>query len=231
MFTLVSEETYEEGKIIFEEGSSGDWVYLILSGSVEVYKIINGKKVIIEVLNKGDVFGELSFIGGMKRTATVRAIADTTAGIIDRDSLDAEFNNLSSDFRSIIVAVARRFEKMLSRASDFFDRVEPRVLKTLSISYKQKQTFLKAYTGNISSGGLFIATNKPLEKGVQFMLKLQLPDLPDILQIKCEVAWSKNQESSSDIRPNGMGIKFVEMSKEHNNLMQQYLKSLLEEKS
>ena len=36
MFTIASEETYPDGKMIFQEGSSGDWVYVILSGSVEI---------------------------------------------------------------------------------------------------------------------------------------------------------------------------------------------------
>ena len=112
MFTLVSEEVYEDGQIIFKENSSGNWVYVVLSGSVEVFKMIGKKKFVIEVLKEGEVFGELSFIGGIKRTATVMAIGKTTVGVIDRDSLDREFNKISSDFRSILVAIVRRFKKM-----------------------------------------------------------------------------------------------------------------------
>jgi CRP-like cAMP-binding protein len=68
---IASEETYENGQIIFEEGSSGDWVYVILSGSVEISKIDKDKKVVVEVLQKEEIFGELSFLGGIKRSATV----------------------------------------------------------------------------------------------------------------------------------------------------------------
>ena len=42
MFLLSSEENFKNGQIIFKEGSSGDWVYLILSGSVEISRIPKG---------------------------------------------------------------------------------------------------------------------------------------------------------------------------------------------
>ena len=115
MFNVASEETYQDGQAIFEEGSSGDWVYVILSGQVEISKTVGGKKVVIEVLQPEDVFGELGFLGGFERTATTTAIGETMVGIIDRTSLDEEFNKLSSDFRTILGAVVERFRKMIDR--------------------------------------------------------------------------------------------------------------------
>ena len=38
---IAIDETYHDGQIIFEEGSSGDWVYIIQSGSVEISKMVN----------------------------------------------------------------------------------------------------------------------------------------------------------------------------------------------
>ena len=100
MFELASEETFKEGDIIFKEGSAGDWVYVILSGSVEVSKKAGGKKFVVAVLHENEVFGELSFLGGIRRTATALALEDVTLGVIERSYLDAEFNKISSDFRS-----------------------------------------------------------------------------------------------------------------------------------
>ncbi len=227
MFTLVSEEKYEDGQIIFSENSSGDWVYVVISGSVEIFRMIGEKKFVIEVLGEGEVFGELGFLGDVKRTATVKAIGETTVGIIDRDSLDREFNKLSSGFRSILVALVKRFEKMIDRISDISDRSEPRFMKSLSVSYKDRQSFLKAYSSNISNGGLFIRTGNPLPKDEQFLLKLHLPDLPEPLKIKSRVAWAKTEESGTDKRPQGMGIQFVEMNKKDNQVLKDYIKSLM----
>ncbi|MFC1891329.1 TIGR02266 family protein [Thermodesulfobacteriota bacterium] len=224
MFTLVSEETFEKGQVIFKEGSSGDWVYHIISGSVEVSRNVGGKKFVLEILKEGEVFGELGFIGKIKRSATVTAVEETVVGIIDRDTMDQEFNKLSSDFRSILVSVAVRFEKMIERVSTFSARCEPRVMKTLKVSYKEKLNFLKVYTDNISGGGLFIRTGKPLPKDEEIILKLQLPDFPQPLTVKCKVAWIKKEGEGQKAQPPGMGLKFLEMSKKDEVLFQNFIK-------
>ena len=116
---IVLEETYEDGEVIFKEGNSGDWVYVVLSGAVEVSKAIDETRFVLSTLEPGDVFGELALIGAVRRTATTRAIGRTTVGIIDRAFLDREFNKLSTDFRTVLVAMVERFIKTMDRARDF----------------------------------------------------------------------------------------------------------------
>ena len=111
MYQIATEETFQDGQIIFDEGSSGDWVYVIDSGAVELSKKIKGKKVIIEVLEPGDIFGELAFIAHVPRTATARAVGQTTIGIIDRNFLDQEYNKLSQYFQVILRTLALRLKK------------------------------------------------------------------------------------------------------------------------
>jgi len=226
MYQLASEETYKDGQVILEEGSSGDWVYVILSGSVEMSKTIGGGKVIITALESGEVFGELGYLGAMKRTATARAIGETTVGVIDRTFLDQEFNKLSAPFRSILVAVVKRFRSLIDRACEFSSRKETRVQKTLSLMFKDRKSFIKAYTGNISKGGLFIMTERPLNQGEQFLLKLQLPDLPEPIKVNCEVSWVREQ-SDIEKRPPGMGVKFSKMTKRDNQILNQYFQTLI----
>lgn len=227
MFTIASEETYQDGQAIFKEGSPGDWVYIILSGQVEISKNIGGKKFLVAVLKEGEVFGELSFLGGIKRTATATAIGETTLGVMDRESMDLEYNKLSSEFRSILLSSVKRFEKMIDRVCEFAVRQEPRVQKALSVNFKDRGSFVKAYTGNASTGGLFIKTENPTKQGEKFLLRLQLPDLPEPLKIKCEVAWTRKEADDSQKAPNGMGIKFSEMSKEDEQVLRQYLKAAI----
>jgi CRP-like cAMP-binding protein len=116
---IALEETYEDGEVIFKEGNSGDWVYVVLSGAVEVSKEVDGTKFVLSILKPGEVFGELALIGAVKRTATTRAIGRTTVGIIDRRFLDREFNKLSTDFRTVLVAMVDRFIKTMDRAREF----------------------------------------------------------------------------------------------------------------
>jgi uncharacterized protein (TIGR02266 family) len=227
MFTLAHEETYEDGQVIFLEGSSGDWVYVVLSGKVEISKNIGGKRYVIETLKEGEVFGELSFLGGIKRSASAQAVGPTTVGIINRDYMDREFNKLSSEFRSILVAVVRRFKNMIDQTTDFSIRADAATLKVLSMAYKDPKSFLKAYTGDTQSGGLFIRTDKALEQGETFLLRLQLPGFSQPMKIKCNVVLSRKKAEGTDARPAGMGIKFLEMAKQDSLAFQKYLQSLL----
>ncbi|MBW1919367.1 MAG: TIGR02266 family protein [Deltaproteobacteria bacterium] len=226
MFTLASEETYEDGQVIIKEGSAGDWVYVILSGAVEISRTIGGRRFVVERLQPGDTFGEIGFIGKVKRTATAVAVGKTTLGVIDREFLDEEFNKLSSDFRAIIVSMAKKFEKMTQRITEFSARQQERIQKSLSLTYKDDRAFLKAFTGNISSAGLFIRTEKPLPQGEKFMLKLQLPGVTEPLKINCEVAWSRSGGEAAGKYPPGMGVKFLEMSRKDKEALGEYLRQV-----
>lgn len=226
MFTIASEETYRDGQIVFKEGAPGDWVYVIISGKVKIIKNVRGSSFIIAILEAGEVFGELSFLGGISRTATAQAVGETKLGIIDRDSLDAEFNKISSDFRYLIVSSVRRFQKMLDRACEFSTRASPRVQRTISVAYKDRKSFIKAYTSNIGAGGLFIKTENALKKGETFLLMLQLPGLREPLKINCEVVWSRAREEASETRPPGMGVKFGAMSEKDKKILEKYLRDM-----
>jgi len=223
MFIYVSEDTYPDGHVLLKEGTSGNWLYVVLSGAIEISKTIDGKKFVIDVLRPGEVFGEVGFIGGKKRTATATTIGQTVIGAVDRSSLDAEFNELSSDFRAILLAMANRFEKMVNRVVEFSSRTDMRIQKTLSLTYKDDQAFVSAYASNISTGGLFVKTEKPLRLGDQFMLRLQLPSLHEPLRVSCEVAWVRGATEASAKQPAGMGLKFIEMSKGDRETLKNYL--------
>jgi uncharacterized protein (TIGR02266 family) len=218
-----SEQTFQNGQIIFEEGSAGDWVYVIISGSVEVSKTINGRKYILSILESGEVFGEIALIGAVKRTATIRAIGETTVGTVDRSFLDREFNQLSSEYRAILVALTHRFIKMMERTREISTRREERIKKKLSLKFKDQHSFISAYTGNLSSGGLFIRTKNPLNVGEKFFIELQLPGLKGVLKAKCEVAWARRETGDPKKKQAGMGVKFYEISEKNAQILKNYI--------
>ena len=226
MFMLANEETYSNGQTIFNENSPGDWVYIIISGNVEIYRSIGGKKYILGYLKAGDVFGEMAFLGNTKRTASAVAVGETVIAAIDRNTLDDEFNKLSSDFRLILKTLVTRFTAMNSRVSDITTRDDQRVKKTLSLTYKDQESFVSAYTSNLGKGGLFIKTPNPLPEGESFILKLKLPGLVEALKINCEVIWVNKDESRTDM-PVGMGLRFVNMDKNERLLLDKYIGSVL----
>ncbi len=67
---------FKKGETIIEEGDSGDSVYIIKSGKALVTTHVLGRKIELAVLQKGDLFGEVAFLTGRPRTATVTALED-----------------------------------------------------------------------------------------------------------------------------------------------------------
>lgn len=224
MFNIASENTYEDGQIIYKEGSSGDWVCVVLSGAVETSRTIGERVHVLGQLHEGEIFGETSFFEGTTRTITARAVGQTNIGILDRLSLDHEFNALSGDFRNIVIELAKKYRNLIETVSEYSQRKEERILKTLSLRFKDRQAFIKAYTENLSEGGLFIRTENPLKKGDVLLLKLQLPGIAEPMEVKSEVAWTRKQVEDSANRASGMGIKFTGISDHDRNVVKEYIK-------
>jgi type IV pilus assembly protein PilZ len=79
---------------------------------------------------------------------------------------------------------------------------------TLKVDYKRLNTFFADYTKNISKGGTFIRTAKPLGVGTEFLFVLSLPTLNEQVQLTGEVKWVVTEEDAKGGSPPGMGIKF-----------------------
>jgi type IV pilus assembly protein PilZ len=94
-------------------------------------------------------------------------------------------------------------------ASDWEDRREsPRHAITLRVDYKRMNTFFADYAKNISKGGTFIRTNKPLDVGTEFVFVLSIPEKAEHLQLRGEVMWTVDEAQASAERAPGMGIRF-----------------------
>ncbi|MBM4231461.1 MAG: cyclic nucleotide-binding domain-containing protein [Gammaproteobacteria bacterium] len=65
--------SYEDGEVVFRQGSQGDRAYIILDGTAEIYLEADGKNTVIAKLVRHQVFGEMALLGGISRTTSVRA--------------------------------------------------------------------------------------------------------------------------------------------------------------
>jgi type IV pilus assembly protein PilZ len=72
----------------------------------------------------------------------------------------------------------------------------------LKVEYRKMNTFFSDYTKNISKGGTFISTDKPLAIGTELIFKLFLPAQPAPITLRGQVAWVNEGEQ-------GMGIRFL----------------------
>ena len=82
---LMEPRRYEFGDVIIAEGSPGDGLYVLASGSARVLVTgEDGAEATLSHLRPGDTFGESALLDGSPRSATVRASASATALVLER---------------------------------------------------------------------------------------------------------------------------------------------------
>ena len=69
---------YDVGDVIFEEGSTGRELYVVLDGKIDIVKDSGTTRTTIVTLGKGEFFGEMAVIDGSSRSATAIAAAPKT---------------------------------------------------------------------------------------------------------------------------------------------------------
>ena len=94
-------------------------------------------------------------------------------------------------------------------------RRHPRGPIELKVEYKRVNTFFADFTKNISKGGTFIKTNKPLDIGTEFLFKLDVPALDKPLELRGSVQWIVTEDNAGPDDSPGMGIEFIYETPEH----------------
>lgn len=94
------------------------------------------------------------------------------------------------------------------------------------MEYKRLNTFFADYTKNISKGGTFIKTNRPLPIGTEFVFKLLVPSLGKPLTIHGEVQRVVAEGAGEGQEP-GMAIRFVYRRGDPRELVESLVEELM----
>jgi len=89
--SVATEVELKEGEVLFEQGDTGDALYAIMSGTLE-FSIISreGRKLSLDVMRPGALFGEIALFDPGTRTARVTALEGSRVrGVKNADVLAA----------------------------------------------------------------------------------------------------------------------------------------------
>ncbi len=100
----------------------------------------------------------------------------------------------------------------------------------LRVEYKRMNTFFADYAKNISKGGTFIRTTKPLDIGTEFVFVLSIPGQAEHLQLRGEVMWTVEESQANEERPAGMGIRFRFAEEAERTRLDEVVAALMSEK-
>lgn len=79
---------FSKGSVIFAEFEQGSSFYLIQSGRVQVIKIINGVEKNIDILQAGEIFGEMAILDNSPRSASAIAYDDVVALEFNKENFE-----------------------------------------------------------------------------------------------------------------------------------------------
>ena len=118
---------FSKGDFIFRQGEEGDEMYIVQSGQVAIRKMIAGKRKTVNVLEKGDFFGEMSLFDQEPRSASVKALTDVRILALARNDFLNVLQRSSGLALAVIQEITRRLRQVDEQASSLsFQRVKER---------------------------------------------------------------------------------------------------------
>jgi CRP-like cAMP-binding protein len=103
---------YPTGALVFEKGTPGEALYVVLSGEVRIFDVLDGHEVEVATTRPGDYFGEMSLLLTSTHTKNVRAVEDSELLVLDKDS----FRRLLDGYPEVAEIVHKRLEERVPEA-------------------------------------------------------------------------------------------------------------------
>jgi len=117
-------KSYARGQVIFREGEPGRTLYVIDRGQVKLSTTaLEGRELLVAILGRGQIFGELEIFAGGPRGMTARTMGHVHAFVLDKHVVQAVLRTRPGFVRQLLELMARRLRRADQAAQDlvFFD--------------------------------------------------------------------------------------------------------------
>jgi CRP/FNR family transcriptional regulator, cyclic AMP receptor protein len=109
---LMDEGQFKAGQVIFGAEQIGGNLYIIQAGQVELSIVDDdGEKVVLELMESGDFFGELSLLDGGNRSANAIATQRTDVLVLERHEFLDLLLSKPHMAQDVMVALAKRVRR------------------------------------------------------------------------------------------------------------------------
>jgi HD-GYP domain-containing protein (c-di-GMP phosphodiesterase class II) len=157
--------SFRNGQIVIKENGPADHFFIILSGQVQISKMLeSGEQTELSTESRGGFFGEMALLDEGRRSATARALEPTTLLEISRNDFkvllskapllaDAMMRVLSSrlrDAEALMISKLQRKNQDLSRA--YLDTIKA-VVNTL----EARDSYTRGHTERVRTIAKYIA--------------------------------------------------------------------------
>jgi CRP-like cAMP-binding protein len=129
---------FRPGEVIFCEYEPGDSFYLIQSGQVKISKVVLENEKMLDILQPGDVFGEMAIIENAPRSATATAVDDVKVLVFKKENFEVILKTNPAMALKLLKILARRIYEQKRRLMILtLEEDEARVLDVLLMLAEQ----------------------------------------------------------------------------------------------
>lgn len=94
--------SFPKGTTIFKEGEKADCAYILEKGSVQIFKMVGGKRIQLGTIRNWGIFGELAIIDDSPRMAAAYAGEDSVCVVITKQSISDMLDGAPQGLRVLI---------------------------------------------------------------------------------------------------------------------------------
>jgi CRP/FNR family cyclic AMP-dependent transcriptional regulator len=149
-------KTVDRGELVVQKGSSGDHLFFLLAGRLQVVDFMgDGKEIGLNFFNVGDYFGELSIIDGLPRSASVVATENSLVASLTRAHALAVMTKNSL----IAERVLQRMACAVRTATNY------RAILAIPNSFQRVFALLNQFA-HVAPGGLVVIDKMPTQQEI-----------------------------------------------------------------
>jgi len=104
---LPERRNFPRGSTIFKQGDRADCAYILESGAVQIFKMINGKRVTLGYVQKWGLFGEMALIDSSPRMATAYVTEDASCTVLSKESFSRLLDGAPDGMLLVIESLTR----------------------------------------------------------------------------------------------------------------------------
>ncbi len=140
--------TCERGRVFYRPNETGEVLFLLKKGRVQLYRISpEGKKLVINTLGPGSIFGEMAMVGQGMHNTFAEAIDDCTLCVMGRGDLERVLISKPEVGLRMVETLGRRLREAEARLEDIAFKNIPARLASLLLRLQQEHgNTIEGYT-------------------------------------------------------------------------------------
>jgi len=107
-------KSYNKGQPIYKEGQQSTVAYMIKKGTVNIFRTVEGRKVVVDKIGKGEIFGEMGPLSGEPRANSAEAAEYCDLMVLTEQVIQTMLSRCPKTIQLMTKIFVRRLRKAAS---------------------------------------------------------------------------------------------------------------------